>query len=171
MKDRSNEDEHPDLIWTAEDAKRGKYMTGGIGLFSVGWILFLLLTLAPSCPKQPRTAEDYFIYGKAYMGQNDFIEAQKWFSKAIKEKPRYYEAYVERIKAWEQTDSLYNAIRDYDTLLIFKNLTVDKAAELNFLKANEYYLLSEDTLACHGWKKACELNHNKACDLIRKRCK
>ena len=167
----NNEEEHPELIWTPEDAKKGKYMTGGIALFIIGWVIFLLLTLAPSCPKPPRTAEDYFSYGKAYMGQNDFIQAQRYFTKAIKAKPRYYEAYIERIKAWEQTDSLQNAINDYDTLLIFKNLTVDQTAELTFLKANQYYLLSQDTLACAGWRRACDFNHNKACDLIRKRCK
>lgn len=130
---------------------------------------FLLISLAPSCNK--KSPEYYFNYGRHYMADNDFVQAQKYFSRAIKLSPRYYEAYAERAKAWEQLDSLKNAIADYDSMLTFKNLTVSKTADLYFSKANVYYLLTEDTLACQVWRKACNLNHNKACDYIRKWCK
>lgn len=133
------------------------------------WIVFLLITLAPSCPEK-KTPLYYFGYGKHYMLNNDFVQAERYFTRAIKEDPRYFDAYVERAKVWELSDSIKNAINDLDTLLTFP-LTVDKTATLYFQKANMQYLLSEDTLACHNWKKACDLNHNKSCDLIRKRCK
>lgn len=169
MKEERNE--HPELIWTPEDAKKVKYFTSLGFTFMVGWIAFLLIAIAPSCPNK-KSPEYYYGYGKHFMEvENDFVQAQRFLTRAIKEKPRYFEAYEQRAKAWEKTDSLQNAINDYDTLLTFKNLTVDKTAELYFLKANNYYLLSEDTLACHNWKRACDFNHNKSCDFIRKSCK
>lgn len=136
----------------------------------IAWILCLALSLAPSSCTT-KSPEYYFTYGKHYMADNDFVQAQKHFSRAIKLNPRYYEAYIERAKAWEKSDSMQNAIRDYDTLLTFKNLSVDKTAELYHQRANMHYLLTEDTLACRDWRKSCDLNHNKSCDMIRKRCK
>lgn len=163
------EDEHPDLIWEPSDAKKAKYMVSFGALAIIAWITFLMVVLAPSCPN--KSPEYFYAYGKQYMAQNDFVQAQRYFTKAIQTNPRYYDAYAERAKAWEKSDSLYNAIRDYDTLLTFKNLSVDKTGELYFLKATCHYQLTEDTLACHNYKIACDLNYNKACDLIRKRCK
>lgn len=162
-------DEHPDLIWEPKDTKKAKYVAGFGFLFIAGWIIFLLITLAPSCPS--KSPQYYFEYGKKYMTQNDFIKAQRYFTKAIQTSPRYFDAYLERAKAWEKIDSIKNAIKDYDTLLSFKELTVAKTAILYFSRANMHYLLSEDTLACYDWRKACDLNHNKACDVIRKRCR
>lgn len=166
---KKEEERYPDLEWGPQERKKANYAMGA-GLFIVvGWVAFLLTTLAPSCPSH-KTSEYYFNYGMHYMSENDFIQAERFLTRAIKESPRYYEAYAERAKAWEMSDSIRNAISDYDTLLTF-SLTVDKTAGLYFKKANMYYLLSEDTLSCRDLRKACDLNHNKACDLIRTRCK
>lgn len=161
--------EHPEFIFDPESKKKAQYIIGVGFIFISVWITFLLITLAPSCPH--KSQEYYFNYGKHYMSQNDFIQAQRFFTKAIQVNPTYFDAYVERAKAWEQMDSIKNAINDYNTLLTFKNNNVDKTAELYFMRASMHYLLSEDTLACHDWNKACDLNHNKSCDFIRKRCR
>lgn len=162
-------DQHPDVIWDETSNKKVKYATG-LGLtFIVGWISFLMVVLAPSCPS--RTPEYLYDYGKHYMAENDFIKAEKFFTEAIKGNPRYYEAYMSRAKAWEQQDSIRNAIKDYDTLLTFSTTNVEKKAELYLLKANMHYLLSEDNFACRNWARACEFTNNKACDLLRKQCK
>lgn len=160
-------DEDGDYIWTDED-RRSANRFFGFSYFGV-LTVFSLIVLAPSCPD--KNAQDYFEYGKHYMASGDFEQAQRYFSKAIRMNHTYFEAYEERAKAFEKTDSLTRSLQDYDTLLTFKNVSVSKTAELYFLKASNHYLLSQDTLACHAWKKACDLNHNKSCDIIRKRCK
>lgn len=140
-----------------------------LSIYIIG-VAFLFITLAPSCPAS-KSAEYYVNYGKHCMSEGDHIEAQRSFTRAIKLQPSYFEAFTERAKAWEASDSLVRAIADYDSLLSFKGLTVDQTAGLLFNRANMHYLLSDDVNACRDWRKACELNHNKACDLIRKRCK
>ena len=136
-------------------------------------ILFIFgyATILISCLVKKKSPEYYYEYGKHYVAEGDLVQAQRNFTRAIKENPNYYDAYYQRAQVWQQTDSIENAINDYDTLLTFKNLTVDKTAELYFLRGNMNYLISQDTIACRDWKSACDLNHNKACDLIRKRCK
>lgn len=141
------------------------------GAIFFGLMACLSIVLTPSCSTRKLTAKDYFDFGNHFVAEGDYVKAQYNFTLAIKLNPYYFEAYAERAKSWEQSDSLDRAIRDYDSLLTFKTLTVSQTADLNFNRANMYYLLSEDTLACKGWRKACDLNHNKSCDVIRKRCK
>lgn len=165
-----HEDEHPDLIWLPEDGPKAKYAIGIGFLFIIGWIFFLLMILAPSCPSS-KTPAYYFEYGKHYMTQHEFIKAQKYFTKAIELKPDYYEAYLERITAYEQSDSIHKAIVDYDTILTVFKLTVEQKGQILYLKANDHYKILEDSLACIHWNTACELNAIKACDALRINCK
>jgi tetratricopeptide (TPR) repeat protein len=163
-------DEEGDYIFTDKDRK-GANIIAFVAFSCFGIIIFLGMLSSPSCQGIKKTPEEHFADGKHFVAAGEFYQAQKSFSNAIEKKHDYFDAYMERARAYEQTDSLLRSIADYDTLLTFKNLTVAKTAELYFLRANQYYLLSEDTLACHDYKKACDLNHNRSCDLIRKRCK
>lgn len=163
--------EESDHIWTEKDSKSANKITGLMFIFVAGWITFLIVTLAPSCPTKPKTPEEYFKFGNHYAAEGDFIQAQKYFTKAIKDKPDYTEAYYARINAWEQTDSLQNVINDYTTLLSFPQLTVDKKGELLYLRGSAYYLSLKDTLACNDWKLSRDLGYNKAYDRVRFKCK
>lgn len=165
-----NLDEHPDLIWEPEDAKQTKYAVAFGGMFIIGWIVFLIMILAPSCPPH-KTAEYYVDYGKHYMAQNDFTKAQIYFTKAISAKPDCYDAYIERINAYEQSDSIHKAIADYTTILSIFQLSVEKKGQLLYLRANDHYKILQDSAACKDWNDACELNIPKACNLLRTNCK
>lgn len=167
--DNNNNEEHPDLIWTPEDMKKVKYISGGMGLFVMGWIAFLVLTIAPSCPQ--KTPVYFYDYGMHYMAERDFVQAERFFTKAINMDSHYFDAYIQRAKANEQLDSLQKSINDYTFLLDSANLTVDKKGEYYYIRADMYYHSLQDTLYCKDLHKACDLNNNKACDMIRKRCK
>lgn len=166
----NNEDEHPDLIWTHEDMKKVKYISGGMGLFIIAWITFLLLVIAPSCPNK-NTAVSLYEYGKYYMSEQDFVKAEKYFTKAININPNYFDAYIQRAKANEQLDSLQKCINDYTFLLDSAKLSVDKKSEYYYIRANIYYKYLQDTLSYEDLSKSCDLNNNRACDLLRKRYK
>lgn len=135
----------------------------------IGLTILSLLSIAPSCPSN--SPERYYDYGLHYMAENDFVQAQRYFTQAIKQNPRHFDAYSQRAISWEQSDSMKRAILDYDTLLTFSGLTVEKTANFYYKKGQMNYLLLNDSLCCINWEKACELNHNKSCDLIRKYCK
>lgn len=155
-------DESP---WTEKDTK---VMNRIIGIGSL-LIMGIIISLAPSCPE--KTPQFYYEYGQHYMAEKDYIQAQRFFTKAIKSKPDYFDAYYQRAIAWEQTDSIQNSIRDYDSLLAFKNIKGDKVSELYYMRGNMHYLLSQDTLACNDWKRSRDLGYNKAYDRVRNRCK
>lgn len=162
-------DEEGDYIFTDTDRKLANRFFGFsyLGLL----VVFFIIILAPSCPDHPRTAEDFFKVGNDCVAGGYYVEAQSSFTRAIKLNPSYFEAYQARAKAWESSDSLRRAIRDYDSLLTFKTLTVIQKANFYYIKANLYHQLSEDTISCKNLREACNLNHNKSCDEIRKRCK
>lgn len=122
-------------------------------------------------PKK-KSAEWHYQQGKNQMTQTDTYEAIKSFTQAIKKKPDYIDAYMERAKANISVDSVQNAVRDYDSLLVKINPNdYMRLGEIYFLKGDALYLVSEDTLACDNWKKAQDLNNQTSWDRIRKRCK
>lgn len=163
-------DDEKEDNWTTMDSKKANRITALMFLFLFGWVIFLLMSLAPSCP-QARTAEDYFNYGKHYATDGDYIQAQRYFTKAIKIKPDFKDAYHERIRAWEQTDSIQNIINDYNVLIGFTNNTVNEKGELLYLRGSAYYAWMKDSLACNDWKQSRDLGYNKAYDKVRFICK
>lgn len=141
------------------------------GAIFFGLMACLSIVLTPSCSTRKLTDKDYFDFGNHFVAEGDYVKAQYNFTRAIKMNPAYLEAYTERAKAWEKSDSLRRAIRDYDSVLTFKALTFSQKASFYYTRANLYYQLSEDTIACKSWREACNLNHNASCDEIRKKCK
>lgn len=134
------------------------------------WAVILLAILAPSCPAA-KTKEEYLQLGEHFMAEGDFIQAANNFTKAIEKDSAYFQAYYKRAQAWEQSDSISKAIADYDKLLSFPVLSVDRKGELLYLRGNMYYLSMQDTLACNDWKAARDIGYNKAYDRVRFKCK
>jgi len=132
-------------------------------------IAMSIVALAPSCPE--KSPEYYYEQGMREASRTGYEEAVKYYSKAIAKHPQYLEAYLARASAWEQLDSMHRSIEDMNMVLSFPINNVEKRGEYVFLLANAYYLNSQDSLACKYWKDACEYNHNRACDLFRRKCK
>jgi len=132
-------------------------------------ILSLLISLAPSCPE--KTPEHYCELGQRMSASGAYDDAVRYYTAAILKKPGYKEALTGRAAAWEQLDSLTRAIADYRTLVDMERESVEQKSLFVLLLANTYYLNLQDSLACVNWKLACELNHNKACDLYRNKCR
>lgn len=161
-------DAHPDLVWTKEDSKKANAFVGLGFVFVIGWITTLLIILAPSgCPNK-KTPEYYYLLGKNQVLQGDNLGAIESFSKAIKYKPDYLEAYGERAQTWIKEDSFNRAIDDYTKLIELK-----PSGDFYYLRGMSYWKSASDrdTLACADWRKARDLNNLKSWDMIRKYCK
>lgn len=158
-----------DAEWTEEERKSANRFIGFAFLGICLWTIFLLFTVAPSCPDQ--TPENCFLQGKYFINEGNYIQAQKYFTKAIQKKPDYFEAYIERANSCEKQDSFTLAIKDYTYLLSFPKMTVDKKAELLYKRGRLYYKTLQDSLACKDWNESCENNLPKACKEYRENCK
>jgi len=130
-------------------------------------IILLLLCVAPSCPN--KTPQYYFEQGNKEIAERDFPTAIRYFTKAIIDKPDYVDAYLQRAIAFTQEDSIHRAIEDYTKVLELRPR--ENNAEIYCLRAECYYLWSQDSLACKDWDKACEeLGNLNACNKKRQLC-
>jgi len=166
-------DEHTDLIWTPEDAKKATVFIGSGMLFVVGWMSFLLITMAPSCPDINKSPEYYYEKGKIEGSNGKTYDAIKLFTIAIKLKPNYIDAYLERAKSNLAVDSILNAINDYDSILVMKSLNVQQRGEYTYLKSSAHYLwYGHDSAYCKLVNEGCDkYGHVKCCDIRRIKCK
>ena len=128
-------------------------------------------TTSKSILPEKKSAEWYYEQGVAETKNANPYVAINNFTKAIKKKPDYYSAYMERASAYLSVDSVDGAIRDYDSLLNIKSLNQEKIAQLYYLKGSALYLNSADSSACFHWRKAKDLGHNDSWNKIRKFCK
>lgn len=140
-------------------------------LFIFTWILFVFIALAPSCPS--KSPEYYYQQGKIESAKTNSYVAIKYFTKAIKLKPDYLEAYLDRASAYLSLDSIIMAIRDYDSALVMKGINVQQRGEYTYMKAYAHYLLNGyDSAYCKLVNEACDrYGDNKACDERRLHCK
>jgi Tfp pilus assembly protein PilF len=121
---------------------------------------------------KPKTPEQNYDYAKHYQALGDFVQADRFLTKAIEKKPDYLEAYILRADVNKQRDSLVRAIKDYTTILEMSNLSVQKKAEILNLRGSTYRLNLQDTLACRDWNVACEqFGYTSACNNKRSYCK
>ena len=134
-------------------------------------ISLIFVILLSSCATK-KTAEFYFQQGKNEAVQTNAYVAIENFTKAIKKNPNYIEAYMERASVNVSIDSLMNAIRDYDSVLVKTNKNdYENKGKLYLKKGDAYYGLSEDTLACRCYTDAKNMNNNTAWNRLRDRCK
>ena len=127
------------------------------------WVL-AIITLAPSCPN--KSPEYYYSLADRKRAEGDNLVAIKCLSKAIKDKPDYLDAYKMRADLWLKEDSIDRAVDDLTKIIDLK-----PSGDAYFQRGNAYYVGVKDSLACKDYYKACDLNHNKSCDLWRKYCK
>lgn len=134
-------------------------------------VLFILYFLFESCIKTPQY---FYQKGVFYDVKKDYIRANKSYTKAITKKNDYLEAYFKRAESNLRNDSVIPAINDYTKIIEIyysSNAGYQKLSEIYYMRANAYYSIVKDSMACRDWKKACDLTHNKSCDMIRKKCK
>lgn len=134
-------------------------------------IAFLFFMLGLSCLAH-KTPEYYYTQGKNETVNTDYYKAINNFTRAIKLKPGYREAYIERANANMAVDSILNAIRDYDSILVMVK-TVAQKGEFTYKKAYAHYLLNgRDSIYCKLVTIACDqYGFNVACDKRRIHCK
>jgi tetratricopeptide (TPR) repeat protein len=115
-----------------------------------------------------QTADDYFKQGNAKYLKNDFIGADKDFSKAIELNPKFFNAYINRGRLrHNKLDDDKSAIKDYN-----KAIELDpKSANAYYYRANAYRNLKEFKKACADWTKAAELGNMDAKGSLSKYCK
>jgi len=130
----------------------------------------IILTLI-SCLIKKKSPEYYFEQGKIECAKTNTYVGIKLLTRAIKLKPHYIEAYMERARAYQSVDSIEREISDYDTLLVWNRNSQEQCGKLYWLIANAYYLKGEDNLACENWRRSRDLNNIAAWDKIRKYCK
>ena len=131
----------------------------------------MFIFLISSCATK-KTADFYFQQGKHKAAEGYTYAAIESFTKAIEKNPNYVEAYTERASANMHTDSIWNAIKDYDSLLIKTSSSeYIKKGNLYLLKGDAYYMLTEDSLACLFYEKSELMNNSKSWERLRKRCK
>lgn len=127
----------------------------------------LLLSFLVTCGK---TALENYELGKHFSAEGNYIEAQKYFTRAIKQDTVYINAYLGRASVAFIQDSFALAIHDYTKLIHlqpFKN-----NAELIYTRGAVYYQSLQDSLACKDFYNACEnYGFTKACTAYRKICK
>lgn len=165
--------EEDNSVWSDEDAKRVNIFTSMGLIFIVGWVSFLLVTLAPSCPAHFKKPEYYYEQGKIESKKGNAYVAIKLFTRAIKIKSDYLEAYAERAKSNIEIDSVLNAISDYDSILAMNNLNVQQRGEYIYLKSYAHYLwFGYDSVYCRLVNEGCDkYGNNKCCDIRRIKCK
>lgn len=74
--------------WAVDERKSANQIAGGMFLFICAWTAFLLIILAPSCPN--KTPEYYFGYAQHYSSEGDYVQAVRFFTKAIEKKTRLF---------------------------------------------------------------------------------
>lgn len=157
-----------EFIWTEQDRKKTNRFVAFGFLVVTTWITFLLITLAPSCPT--KSAEGNFSDGKYYFDKKEYVKAYLYYTRSIKLNPSYSEAYWERAYTGMKIDSVENTIDDL-TAFISLSKNADSLRNAYFLRATAEIKGGYKVDACDDWNLACELNLNKACDSLRKKCK
>lgn len=129
--------------------------------------LLLLVTVA-FINTYGQTAEEYFKQGNSKYLKNDFLGAEKDFTKAIALNPKFVDAYINRGRLkHNKLDDDKGALKDYN-----KVIELDpKSADAYFYRANAYRNLKEFKKACLDWTKAAELGSMNAKGSIAKYCK
>lgn len=130
--------------------------------------LIFLLLLTSYCFVQGQTAADYFKRGNEKFVKNDFLGAEKDFTKAIELNPKFSEAYINRGRIkHNKFDDDRGAITDYT-----KAIEIDpKNANTYFYRGNAYRNLKEFKKACLDWTKASELGNMDAKSSLSRHCK
>ena len=124
-------------------------------------LLFLLiLTLLYSC----KTAEDHQSRGLSNLELGNYNEAIDDYTKAIKLKPDYAEAFYSRGNSKAKLKDYNGAISDYTKAIEFNPDYLD--AYLN--RANSKKTLGNPF--CSDYKKACELGDSQSCDSHNAEC-
>lgn len=134
-----------------------------IAAFMVAFAFFLM---APTCKKTP---EYYYSYGKHYESDGDYVQAFRYYSKAIEKNSSYIDAYLARASVCFLQDSFLMAIGDYTKVIDLR--PERNNSDIYYLRGNVYWGSLRDTLACNDFRKSCDLGYNRACDAWRKHCK
>lgn len=161
------ETELEEMEWTDTDRKSANKMAGLMFLISLGWVAFLLVTLAPSCPKSP---DSYIETGRKYYEKKDYVKSYRNYCIAIKLNPTLYQAYWERANVEIKMDSLEKAIDDM-TMYIGSVSDQKNLQEAYYQRGIIMLKQGYKSDACDDFEKSCELNFPKGCDAMRVYCK
>ena len=136
-------------------------------------IIFALFIISTyfSCAILPKKSPNsYMEAGKKYYDKKDYVKAYKNYSRAIKLNPNLYTAYWERATAEIAMDSLEKAIDDI-SVYIESTPSQELLQKAYFQRALILDKRGYKSDACDDLNRACELTHNKSCDLYRLKCK
>lgn len=134
----------------------------------IGYVIFLFISVAPSCPKSP---DSYIEAGRKYYEKKDYVKSYRNYCHAIKLNPTFYQAYWERANVEIKMDSLEKAIDDMTVYIESspERVLLEKAYNQ---RAGILFKAGYKSDACNDWNLACELNQSNApCDQYRLHCK
>ena len=114
-----------------------------------------------------QNAESFFKYGndKYQLGYN--YEALDAYDKAIKMKPDFYQAYLNRGNVKSKMGDKRGAIVDYSMAVKINPEFYDAY----YSRGNRKFELNEKVEACKDWKKAADNGHKEAGNSYQKYCK
>lgn len=122
-----------------------------------------------------KTPLECFNDAKHFEAEGDINKAVNSLTKAIKDQPNYYDAYIYRAELNTRRDSFDRAAEDYTAILTSPSYTLNVAqkGELLNRRGNAYYSSAKnDSAACADWNISCEqYGHTGACKNKRDNCK
>lgn len=129
--------------------------------------LLTLIVIFVCINSYAQTAQDYFNQGNAKNLKDDYLGAEKDYTKAIELNPKYIDAYINRGRLRHNGfHDDKSAIADYDAVIAID----PKHADAYFYRGNAYRNLRNFQQACTDWYKAAELGNKDATKRIYDFC-
>nr|WP_315134285.1 hypothetical protein [uncultured Flavobacterium sp.] len=124
----------------------------------------------------PDRVRGYFRRGKTRFSLNNFVGTIADCNKCIMIIPKYASAYLLRGEAKEKLDDLKEALKDYDTCISLSNNNKDDEYIYNNVGIRTAYFnrgllkVKLGKNGCSDLKKAEELGHDDAYEMVKKYC-
>jgi tetratricopeptide (TPR) repeat protein len=132
-----------------------------------GLFLIILITGVMGFPSfGHKSAKEYFELGEKQYEKKEYFKAISEYTRAIELDDKYFSAYWKRGLCKVAINSPGVAIKDFD-----KAIEISPSGELYYERANAKMKLNDKNGACLDYQIACDLMHNRSCDLLRINCK
>ena len=127
-------------------------------------VVYLLMRIT-GFDQMKKDAQYYFRRAEMEREKGEFKSAYKDYSKAISLNEIFLDAWQKRGLLKMDMDSAQSAVNDFD-----KAIQITPSGELYYWRASAKIKSNDSTGACNDYQSACDLGHNRSCDLYRE-CK
>jgi len=133
-------------------------------LFFLFTFIFLIISNL-----QAQTAQQYYQQANQYREDAEYQKAIELYTKAIREKSIFADAYAGRAYAYSRLDLHQKALDDYNEALMQGGVQYEYLVYYN--RGWAKYNLGQKAEACPDWQKALDLGYEKAKETLKKYCK